>query len=167
MIAEFTSSEIQDLVAKLILVWNNLDYNVPQEIMNLEGETLTFLKMKWNSLNIGWAETLNFVDTDSVINLAQDLCITREALKCMMAWFKLRPGRLITPYVRNVNSTRYASKNVFHSEPYAMSLARVLMLPTPAQYHYAKRAYEGLHKYVDNQELLCDDVLLNVIAQES
>lgn len=167
MVTELLSTKFRNWVTKVILVWNNPNEEVPQRVIDLESEIFEILRMKENSLNNRWVQVLKFVKTNIILNFDDDVYITREGLLCMLAWFNREPDRLVAPYVRMVNRTKYVSKSLFSSGPYSMALPRVIMLPTSVLHSYANRAHGSLHKYVDSQAAHCDDVLLNVIAQEA
>lgn len=167
MIKEYISSKLQDLVAKVILVWNNPHDNVPQQILELNDSMLEIVQMTRNSLNNRWTKVLDFVNTNMVLNLDDDVYVTRDGLICMMSWSQIEPGRLIAPYVRKVIGAKYLMKGLFDSGPYSMALPRVLLLPTSVLHNYANRAHKAIHEYVDSHDAHCDDVLLNVVAQDS
>lgn len=165
MVKEYTSDEMQYIIHQVILVWNNPEESVPLEVVELEGEQFKIVRMKVNSLNNRWIGVLEYVETDMVLNLDDDVYVKRIGLLCMMNWYHREPNRMIAPFVRNVNGRIYVIDDLLNSGSYSLALPRVMMLSKSLLMQYSNRNLQSLHEYVDNQEAHCDDVLLNLVAQ--
>lgn len=164
-VEEFSSERYSDLVENVLLVWNNPDEDVPSDVRNIRSTRFQILRMKVNSLNNRWMNILSYVKTSMILNLDDDVYIKREGLLCMVLWMYREPKRMIAPFVRRINGTKYVIDELLNSESYSMALPRVLLLSKDLVATYASGRHKNLHHYVDTQEAHCDDVLLNLVAQ--
>lgn len=167
MVKEYTSEEMQAIISRVILVWNNPEEDVPAEVAQLESAQFKIVRMKVNSLNNRWIGVLKHVETDMILNLDDDVYVKRDGLLCMMDWYHRTPNRMIALFVRQVKGTLYIIDDLMNSGSYSMALPRVMMMSKSLLTKYSNRSLTLLHQYVDNQEAHCDDVLLNLVAQKA
>lgn len=169
IIETYLSDEMSSLVAKVILVWNNVDENVPSAIPDpktFDGR-LVIIRPKVNSLNNRWVETLKHIDNEegSVLNLDDDLYTTREGLICMLNWHGKEPTRMVAPFVRRIaENHEYVMDELRDGSEYSVVLPRVMLLPVKYLRAYASSNYTAFRTYVDEQEAHCDDILMNSVA---
>lgn len=165
IVDEYTSVTMRHLVAKVVLIWNNPDEEVPRVLEDSESDRFSIVRTDRNSLNNRWIHALEHVDTDIVLNLDDDVYVKREGLLCMLNWFRRDPRRIVGPFVRRIKGTKYVLDELTDSSEYSIALPRVLLLPTSLLREYSDDSHRWFHKYVDFQEAHCDDVFMNLIAQ--
>ena len=162
----YTAEEMNHLVAKVILVWNNPTESVPQTLAELENERFVILRQKLNSLNNRWIDVLEHIDSEAVLNLDDDVYIKREGLICLLSWWKRDRRRIVGPFVRRIEGSTYVIDELTDSSEYSVVLPRVLLVPTALLKDYASKQHSWFHQYIDDQEAHCDDVFLNILAQK-
>lgn len=172
IIEYYLSPTMESLIAKVILVWNNVDEPVPAAIPNpsdyLDGR-LVVLKNPINSLNNRWVNTLPHINPGGVIlNLDDDLYVSREGLICMLNWYKREPQRMVAPFVRRIKDNGdYVLDELLDGSPYSVALPRILLIPVSYLESYASEPSRILRDYVDDQSAHCDDIVMNVVAQKA
>jgi len=162
----YTAEDMQHLVAKVVLIWNNPSDEVPQNLVEAESERFVIMRQDRNSLNNRWIAALEHVDTDVVLNLDDDIYVKKEGLICMLNWFRKNPRRLVGPFVRRIEGTKYVIDELTDSSEYSVVLPRVMMVPTNLMKEYSSNKHTWFHEYIDSQEAHCDDVFLNLLAQQ-
>lgn len=160
----YLSTSYRPIIAKVILVWNNVD-NMPPEFDIEDPYRLVVIRAQKNSLNNRWVEVLPFVDTDKILNLDDDLYISKAGIICMMNWQAQDPTRMVSPFVRRIEANgTYILDELKDSSPYTMVLPRAILLSRTHLELYKAPQYSHLRDYVDLQEAHCDDVVLNMIV---
>lgn len=175
IVLAYTRPEMAHLVARVVLVWNNVGVNVPDEIVNDEqvmklrkDGRFVIVRNTINSLNNRWIATLPHIDTDMVLNLDDDVYVKKDGLVCMISWLRREPTRMVGPFVRRVEKGgRYVLDELLDSSKYSVVLPRVLLVPTKLLQNYSTPSYTQQRQYVDSQEAHCDDILLNLVALEN
>ncbi len=165
IIDEYTAPAMQHLVSKVILVWNNIDESVPASLAHLESNRFQIVQARKNSLNNRWIETLKHVETDIVLNLDDDVYVDRPGLLCLINWLRRDPRRIVGPFVRRIEGNRYVLDELMDTSEYSVVLPRILLLPTFVLRAYANKENRWYHEYIDRQEAHCDDIFLNLVAQ--
>lgn len=165
IVDEYTKPAMRHLIAKVILVWNNPEEEVPRNLADAENDRFLILRTERNSLNNRWINVLDSIDTDVVLNLDDDIYVKREGLLCLLNWFRRYPRQIVGPFVRRVQGTKYVLDELTDSSSYSLVLPRVLLLPTTLLREYASAENKWFHDYVDTQEAHCDDVFMNIVAQ--
>jgi hypothetical protein len=153
--AAYTSEQMSSLVHKVILVWNN-PFDVPPEIPGL-----IVLRMKVNSLNNRWTQTLKHVETDAILNLDDDILLKKEAIICMMSYWLDDPDILVGPFVRSTMDNKYHLDDLINGENYSLMLPRAMLLHKRYLKLYSK-IDPAIINYVDEQNAHCDDIALNL-----
>lgn len=160
----YLSDDYEPIIAKVLLVWNNMERPVPK-VVPQESERFVIVRPTVNSLNNRWTLTLPHVKTDLVLNLDDDLYITKAGIICMMGWQQKEKTRVVGPFVRRVEgSGTYILDELKDSSHYSMVLPRALMAPRVLLEHYSLKEHTSMRQYVDDQIAHCDDVLLNLVA---
>ncbi len=175
IVLAYTRKEMAHLVARVVLVWNNIETDVPSEVVNDETVRQLMTEGRFvivrngvNSLNNRWIATLPHIDTDMVLNLDDDVYVKRDGLVCMISWLRREPTRMVGPFVRRVEKGgRYVLDELLDSSKYSVVLPRVLLVPRKLLENYATTGYSRQRGYVDSQEAHCDDILLNLVALET
>lgn len=172
IIERYLAVDMKGLVSKVILVWNNMEEPVPSTIPTPDDfpGRLVVIRPSANSLNNRWIDTLAHIDDDegSVLNLDDDLYTTREGLICMLNWHSKEPNRMVAPFVRRIeeNST-YVMSELLDGSAYSVVLPRIMLVPVKFLRVYASEAFKNFRTYVDEQDAHCDDIVMNVVAQQT
>ena len=160
----YTDDSMKHIVDKVILMWNNVEEDVPSVFVG--NERVEIVRSSKNSLNNRWIETLPHINTDIVLNLDDDVYVKKEGLLCMLSWFRKEPKRMVAPFVRRIEGHKYFLGNVYDSSAYSVVLPRILLVPTAYLRAYANSSNTWFHQYVDTQEAHCDDIFLNMVGLE-
>lgn len=172
IIEAYTSAEMHDLISRVILVWNGgADTPPPRSLIASHSARelqrtgkLVVVRPAVNSLNARWTATIPHITTDAVLNLDDDVYVTRPAIVCLLSWLRREPSRMVGPYVRRIAAGgRYVLDELLDSSAYSVTLPRVLLLPVDYLQRYATSP-SASRRYVDTQAAHCDDILLNVLA---
>jgi lipopolysaccharide biosynthesis glycosyltransferase len=172
IIETYLGVDMNGLVSKAILVWNNVEEPVPSAIPSPDDfpGRLVVLRPTANSLNNRWMDTLAHIDDEegSVLNLDDDLYTTREGLICMLNWHAKEPNRMVAPFVRRIeDNATYVMDELTDASAYSVVLPRIMLVPVKYMRSYASQAYASFRKYVDEQDAHCDDIVMNVVSQQS
>ena len=159
-IKKYLSPSFAPLVDRVILVWNNPDEACP---VTLKHERLLILPQTVNSLNNRWIDTLPHIRTHAVLNLDDDIYVTKAGMMCLLNWWRREPDRLVAPFVRRITDYKYGFSELFEGEPFSVVLPRFLLLHKRFLHVYANSP-PALLRYVDEQEAHCDDILLNAMV---
>lgn len=172
IIETYLAVDMKGLVSKVILVWNNMEEPVPSAIPSADDfpGRLVIIRPSANSLNNRWIDTLAHIEDEegSVLNLDDDLYTTREGLICMLNWHAKEPNRMVAPFVRRIeaNST-YIMSELLDGSAYSVVLPRIMLVPVKFLRIYASQKYSHFRNYVDKQNAHCDDIVMNVVAQQA
>jgi hypothetical protein len=160
-IKTYLSAAYEDVIDRVILVWNNPDVPCP---ISFNRPNFIVLNQKVNSLNARWTETIPHVRTAAVLNVDDDIFIDRSAVRCMLGWWRHDPQRLVAPFVRRIfpNAT-YVMDDLLQGDEYSVALPRAVLVATTELQRYADSP-AALRRYVDEQEAHCDDIFLNAIS---
>lgn len=172
IIETYLAVDMKGLVSKVILVWNNMEEPVPSAIPSADDfpGRLIIIRPSANSLNNRWIDTLEHIDDEegTVLNLDDDLYTTREGLICMLNWHAKEPNRMVAPFVRRIeeNST-YIMSELLDGSAYSVVLPRIMLVPVKFLRIYASQPFSSFREYVDKQDAHCDDIVMNVVAQQA
>ena len=163
-IGRYLMSEFDELVDRVILVWNNPNMPCPVQIEHVK---FAVLSQPSNSLNHRWTATLPYIRTAAVFNLDDDVFVARSGLRCMLQWWRADRQRLVAPYVRLIHSNNsYVMDDLRLGGRYSIALPRALLLSRQHLETYAS-SLPSMLRYVDEQEARCDDILLNAAVGNS
>ena len=160
-ILTFLSEDYADLIDRIVLVWNNPDADCP--LANITHPRLLVLPQSVNHLPARWTASYPQIRTAAVLNLDDDIVITRPAVLCMLSWWRAHPSRLITPFVRRITEETYVPDELMDGSAYSAALPRALMLSREHLVRYASKQYAPLRQYVIEQKK-GDDILMNAVA---
>lgn len=172
IIREYTSPALKHLVARVVLVWNNLENEIPERVLadaDVQAATtagrFVIVRPTTNSLNHRWVATLPHVETDAVLNLDDDVFVRADGLVCLLSWIRREPARMVGPFVRRIErGGKYILDELLDGSAYSVVLPRILLVPTRYMRAYARAEHSKLRAYVDEQEAHCDDIGLNIVA---
>lgn len=77
---QYLSEAYETVIHRVILVWNAPDLEPPEDLQ--ESSRLVILRMKVNSLNNRWTKILEHVQTEAVLNLDDDVFVTKPGIIC-------------------------------------------------------------------------------------
>ncbi|KAL8293011.1 hypothetical protein RQP46_000705 [Phenoliferia psychrophenolica] len=160
---KYTSLELESIVDQVILVWNGvgLERDVPDVPSGV-----TVVRGFGSSVNNRWVHTIPHIRTEAVLNLDDDVSISRAAIASMYRYWSAEPERLVGPFVRATQGATYSSDELtkMPGSTHSLVLPRVLMLSRAYLVQYASPGYTELRRIVDSDEAHCDDLLLNLVA---
>lgn len=165
IIEAYTDDSMKHIVDKVILVWNNVEKDVPSIVKG--HERVQIVRPSKNSLNNRWVETLPHIETETVLNLDDDVYVKKEGLLCMLNWLKREHTRMVAPFVRRIEGHKYILNELYNSSAYSVVLPRILLAPTEYLRAYSNSSNTWFHEYIDTQEAHCDDIFLNMIGLET
>ena len=160
----YTDDSITHIVEKVILMWNNVENDVPSVFVG--HERVEIVRSSKNSLKNRWIETLPHINTDIVLNPDDDVYVKKEGLLRMLNWFNKERTRMVAPFVRRIEGHKYFLDHVYDSSAYSIVLPRILLVPTAYLRAYANSSNAWFHQYVDTNEAHCDDIFLNMVGLE-
>ena len=159
-VAQYLSKEYATLVRKVVLVWN--DKSEPPKLP----DAVTVVRMHNSSLNNRWTKVGEHIQTDAVLNLDDDVFVSKAGIICMFNWWTQHRDRLVGPFVRKNNGREYSQDELFGKHAYSMVLPKVVMLDRSQHARYAKLR-QPVRSYVDDQAAHCDDIVLNAMNKEA
>lgn len=159
-ISRLISPEYRGLVAKVLVVWNNQISSKP----TFNHPSVEILQGSKNSLNNRWIQTLPYINTDIILNLDDDVFISKDAILCLLGHYMKHPGTLLGPYARLVTQESFVIDELKNFQSFSMLLPRVLLLPKMVLVAYSRLNFT-MTQYIDVQEGHCDDILLNAVAR--
>ncbi|KAI8799703.1 glycosyl transferase family 64 domain-containing protein [Cladochytrium replicatum] len=192
-VAEYTSLKYLNVIDRILLVWNNPEGSPAAKVTGFashyvyigedgkekpnpaftlkpdrpKGPPLFILHQTKNSLNNRWTTTIDFIETDAVLNIDDDIFVNEDGITCMLVHWLEDPTQIIGPFARQISAdNQYIMDERFEDRAtYSLILPRIMLLNRRHLLMYRDSDYSStLQSYVDSQEGHCDDITLNAIV---
>ncbi|KAI8808798.1 glycosyl transferase family 64 domain-containing protein [Cladochytrium replicatum] len=192
-VAEYTSLNFLNVIDRILLVWNNPEGNPTRKVTGYasyyvyigedgkekpnpaftpnpdrpKGPPLYILHQTKNSLNNRWTSTIDFIETDAVLNIDDDIFVNEDGITCMLVHWLEDPMQIVGPFARQISEdNQYIMDERFDDRAtYSLILPRVMILNRRHLLLYRDSDFSSpLQGYVDSQEGHCDDIALNAMV---
>jgi hypothetical protein len=158
-VREYTSPEYAQVIDAVLVVWNNMDLEPP----SLPGAKV--LRMEQNDLNNRWLFTLQHINTDAVLNLDDDIWVSKAAVLCLLSAWMRDQNRLVSHATKMTSGVKYNTRDATPGKSYNFALPRVLMLHKKYMKLFAAPKYSALRELATHPELgRSDDLALGIVV---
>jgi hypothetical protein len=150
------------------VLWNNPFYQVP--LILSEFGNIKILTSTTSSLNNRWTIPIPYITTEAVVVHDDDMFALPSLFECMYASWLKNPQRLVSFTVRRIENSSnhdnmYYLMNSLEARNASYNIAiRMILISTKNIQLYNATMTNNLLDYITNQEGMCDDIAINMIA---
>jgi hypothetical protein len=154
------------LIDKIIIVWNNIYMSIPPQLY--DDKRLVIIKSEVNTLNNRWILPIPHVKTSAVVMYDDDMFVRYEAFECMFKTWKQNPDRMISHYVRAIDTTNISDPKYIYpldhfNATYHIGI-RLIILSTELLVLYNNSMTPEMLQYITYGPGMCDDIIMNMIT---
>ena len=155
------------LIDKIIIVWNNIYMSIPQQLQ--DQKNFVIIKSEVNSLNNRWILPIPHIKTRAIVMHDDDMFVRYEAFECMFKIWKQSPDRMISQYVRTIDTTNTSDPKYVYDQLYRFGATyhigiRLVILSTELLVLYKNSLTPEMLQYITYGPGMCDDIIMNMIT---
>eukprot|EP01035_Chromulina_nebulosa_P025395 gene25395-33145_t len=168
VLKQYQETPYVQLIDKIIIIWNNIYMSIPPQLYDLK--SLVIIKSEVNSLNNRWVLPIPHVKTSAIVMYDDDMFVRYyEALDCMFKTWKQNPDRMISQYVRAIDTTNISDPKYIYDKLHHFNATyhigiRLVILSTELLILYNNSLTPEMLQYITYGPGMCDDIIMNMIT---
>ena len=141
--------------------------SIPQQL--LDQKNLVVIRSQVNSLNNRWILPIPYIKTGAIVMYDDDMFVRYEAFDCMFKTWKQNPDRVISQYVRTIDTTNISDPKYVYDQLYRFGATyhigiRLVIVSTELLVLYNNSLTPEMLQYITYGPGMCDDIIMNMIT---